>query len=76
MGPPPFLAHYVGFFNIGPKIGPPPGPPFLTCRPKMPPPPFCNPGSAPANGLELAKYFKVYGIWYLYPYTLHACKSW
>ena len=25
------------FFNIGPKVGPPPGPPFFACKPKMDP---------------------------------------
>ena len=43
---PPLLGHDVGFLTLGPKLGPP----FFACRPKMdPPPPFKNPGSAPAD---------------------------
>ena len=44
---PPLLAHYVGF--LGPKVGPPPGPPFFACRPKMDPPLLKNPGPAPVS---------------------------
>ena len=39
--PPPPFGPRCRLFNIGVKIGPPPGPPFFACRPKMdPPPPF------------------------------------
>ena len=34
---PPLLAPFW-LFDIGPKVGPPPGPHLFACRPKMPPP--------------------------------------
>ena len=45
-GPAPPFGPRCRLFNMGPKIVPPPGPPFFACRPKMDPP-FKNPGSAP-----------------------------
>ena len=41
-----FVLRYR-LFNIGPKVGPPPGPPFLLVDLRWTPPPFKNPGSAP-----------------------------
>ena len=51
-GPPPPFGPRCRLVNVGPKVGPPlgPPPPFFACRPKMDPPPFKNPGSAPADG--------------------------
>ena len=50
-GPPPLFGPRCRLFNIGPKIGAPPGPPFFACRPSYngPPPRIKNPGSAPAT---------------------------
>ena len=36
----PLFGPRCRLFNIGTKVGPPPGPPFLACRPKMDPPTF------------------------------------
>ena len=43
---PPFVPR-CRLFNIGPKIGPPSGPPFLLVDLIWTPPPFKNPGPAP-----------------------------
>ena len=37
---PPLFVPRCRLFNIGPKIGPPSGPPFFACRPNLDPPPF------------------------------------
>ena len=44
----PLFGPRCRLFNIGPKIGPPVDPLFFACRPKMAPPLFKIPGSAPA----------------------------
>ena len=36
--PPPHFGPRCRLFNIGTKVGSPPGPPFLACRPIIPPP--------------------------------------
>ena len=44
--PPPFWGPRYRLFNIGPKVGPPPGPPFLLVDLRWTPL-FKSPGSAP-----------------------------
>ena len=50
-GPDPPFGPRCRLFNVGPKVGPPLGPPlFLLVDLRWTPPPFKNPGSAPADG--------------------------
>ena len=49
-GPPPPFGPRCRLFNIGTKVGPPPGPPlFLLVDLRWTTPLFKNPGSAPAD---------------------------
>ena len=66
---PPLLGHDVGFLTLGPKLGPLLDPPpfFFACRPRPkmdpPPPPFKNPGSAPADMKVHGTTGKFMGSW-------------
>ena len=51
-GPASLFGPRCRLFNIGPTIGPPPGPPFFACRPKMDPPPLSEILDPPQQPLE------------------------